>query len=88
MILSLLFCIISKCFKGRSRINFNKILITGYLIIIGKILDVLFRLLSYTSIGDQECYGQIWIYSILVLLIIMGAFVAMFAKLREMRIIT
>lgn len=59
--------------------------------IIGKILDITFRLLLCTDInmghdtvhfycGDHDCYGQIFIYSILCLLIIMGIFVYMFAK--------
>ena len=77
--------------KGR-RINFPKAIITTYLVIMGKILDVLFRLLTCTNIGDdavhfyfgyQDCYGQTWIWSIIVLLVMIGFFIAIFMKLVE-----
>ena len=58
----------------------------------GKILDVLFRLLTCTKVGndsihfyfsDEDCYGQTWIWSLIFLLIIIGGFIAVFTKLRE-----
>ena len=89
---------LSRCCKKVSsptkqrKINLSKTMISTYLMIMGKILDVLFRLLTCTNVGDdtihfyfadEDCYEQTWIISLIILLIMVGGFVAVFTKLRE-----
>ena len=86
--------IVTKTFTLKKRkINFMKTMICAYLIIMGKVLDVLFRLLTCTKIGnntihfyfaEEDCYGQTWVWSLVVLIIIIGIFVAICNKLKEM----
>ena len=91
-----IFCLIS--FKkpfifGNKRVNFEKTFIAMYLIIIGKILDILFKLLSCQQIGNltvhfyfpsEECYGTSWILALLSLLFVIITFGLIFVRLRFM----
>ena len=73
------------------KINFAKTTIATFLIIIGKIMDILFPLLNCQTIGDDEvhyyfgyetCYGTTWILSLIVLMLIIASFSVVFIRIR------
>ena len=89
----LIFSMISWCSKKEFRIksrkiNFKKTFISAVLMIIGKILDVLFRIMNCQSVGNQvvqfyfgyeHCYGSSLIFTFAI-------FSIGFAKIRFMTI--
>eukprot|EP01084_Bolivina_argentea_P002505 4628_1 len=82
-------------FKNK-KVNFLKTFIAMYLIIIGKILDILFRIMSCQQVGNDltvhyyfsydKCYGTSWILALIFLLIIIISFGLIFIKLKFMNI--
>eukprot|EP01083_Nonionella_stella_P246116 854861_1 len=78
--------------RGR-RVNFGKTYLSLFVLMIGKILDVLFKLLSCVTVGDrsvhfyfafEECYGVTWVSSLIVLIGIITGFAALFVQLKRM----
>merc|ERR1711933_367643 len=63
-------------FKNK-KVNFSKTMIASYLLMIGKILNVLFQLLNCQKVGEEtvhfyfgyeKCYGITWISSFISLI--------------------
>eukprot|EP01083_Nonionella_stella_P046425 124337_1 len=78
--------------KGR-QVNFGKTAIATIVMMIGKILDVLFRLLACTKIADQsvhsyfgyeKCGGNTQIFAALSLVLVIVGFGMLFLRLRRM----
>eukprot|EP01083_Nonionella_stella_P062972 163702_1 len=78
--------------RGR-RVHFGKTFLTLFVLMIGKILDVLFKLLSCVTVGNrsvhfyfayEECYGVTWVSSLIVLISIITGFAVLFVKLKRM----
>ena len=88
-------CISKTPLQIRTRkVKYKKVFIAGILMTIGKILDVLFRLLNCQLVGDvsvhfyfaiEHCYGTTWIIALLSLLLIMIIFSVGFIKIKRMK---
>eukprot|EP01083_Nonionella_stella_P105403 303163_1 len=77
------------------KINFGKAAVSTYLVIIGKILDVLFRLLSCQKVGGytfhfyfayEHCHGRTWFLSLMSLICVILSFTFVFIKLKRMSV--
>eukprot|EP01083_Nonionella_stella_P075505 205307_1 len=80
-----------KCLERK--INFGRLFIGIFLVIIGNILSVLFQLLNCQTIGDnnvhfyfgyEDCYGFTWMVSLVSLVIISLLFSFTFLKISRM----
>eukprot|EP01084_Bolivina_argentea_P063187 115416_1 len=81
--------------RGNKQVNFAKTFIATFLIVIGKILDTIFKLLACQWIGDDvvqfyfadtKCYTATWITSFIILIFIIIIFSLVFIRLRKMKI--
>ena len=71
----------------KKAVDFHSAALSAYLLIIGKVLITLFRLISCQSVGRytvhfyfgyEECFGTTWVVAVVVLLIITLSFGAVF----------
>eukprot|EP01084_Bolivina_argentea_P240169 403555_1 len=76
----------------KRKLNFNKCYVCAFILIIGNILTVLFRLMHCQKVGsfivhyyfDEHCYQMTWILSLISLLLIIGIFCMIFIKIKKM----
>eukprot|EP01084_Bolivina_argentea_P152182 265507_1 len=93
LLYSISLCISSPLQVKNRKINFQKIFLASFLIIIGNILSVLLSLLNCQIVGNKSvhfyfgsvfCYQEIWILSFVSLFIILITFLFVFIKLWKM----
>merc|ERR1712228_152826 len=87
------FCIKKPISFKNKRFSFKKAFISTYLLVVGNIFDVLFRLMHCQSVGGDEyhfyfgyekCYGKTWILAVLILFAIILTFIILIIKLYRM----
>eukprot|EP01083_Nonionella_stella_P098536 277138_1 len=80
--------------RGRV-LNFGKTFLTLFALMVGKVLDVLCKLLSCKTVGnrsvhfyfaDEECFGATWIASLICLMLVICSFSALFIQARRMSV--
>ena len=65
-----------------------------FLLFVGNMLSVVLRLMNCQAVGphfsvhfyfgDEECYGERWVMSLVCLLLLMAIFVLVFVRLRRL----
>eukprot|EP01083_Nonionella_stella_P066591 175475_1 len=77
----------------QKKVNFAKVIVSSFLVIIGNILSVLFKMINCATIGDknvhfyfgyEECYRDTYFLSLLSLMIICIAFGFIFVRIWKM----
>eukprot|EP00485_Elphidium_margaritaceum_P015027 CAMPEP_0202729254 /NCGR_PEP_ID=MMETSP1385-20130828/186035_1 /ASSEMBLY_ACC=CAM_ASM_000861 /TAXON_ID=933848 /ORGANISM="Elphidium margaritaceum" /LENGTH=1552 /DNA_ID=CAMNT_0049395511 /DNA_START=49 /DNA_END=4707 /DNA_ORIENTATION=- len=81
------------CCAATKRIKFGKAYITTFLIVIGSVLDVLFKLMSCQQVGDEyvhyyfgyeTCYQVTWWLSFISTVVVVAAFTFIFVHIKNM----
>eukprot|EP01084_Bolivina_argentea_P281231 481144_1 len=89
-------CICNKyvivCTCKKLKVNFAKMYVAAFLLIIGNIVAVLLKLMNCQHVGafsvhwyfgDERCYGKTWIFSFICLISIITIFSFVFIRLRK-----
>eukprot|EP01083_Nonionella_stella_P008944 25907_1 len=78
---------------GRRQMNFGQMFVSLFILAVGKLLNVLFQLLSCKTVGDrvvhfyfanETCFGATWCASFVCLFIIIFSFCVLFYKIWRM----
>merc|ERR1719334_2707494 len=78
---------------GEKAVNFEAEGMEVFLLITGKVLDTLFKMMACQSVGDQSvhfyfgyetCYQWTWIVAVIVLLLFILSFAAVFVFARKL----